>query len=63
MLRYETVEHIAFVGSNIGWLVYESKFEDTVVTQDIDTGEGDAVVSGTGDINYGEDKTDGENTP
>ena len=49
---------LAFVASNGAWIWYESQFEDTVVTQDVDTGEGTAVVSGTGDINYGESKAD-----
>ena len=49
---------LAFVASNGAWIWYESQFEDTVVTQDVDTGEGTAVVSGMGDINYGEGKTD-----
>lgn len=54
---------VLLVGSNVGWLYYEAQFTDevTTVTQDLDTGDGDAVVSGTGDINYGTDKADGNN--
>jgi hypothetical protein len=54
---------VLLVGSNAGWLYYEAQFTDevTTVTQDLDTGDGDAVVSGTGDINYGTDKADGNN--
>lgn len=53
----------ALVGTNAYWIWYESQFEDVVVTQDVSTGEGAAVVSGTGDISYGEDKTNSENPP
>lgn len=49
---------IAFVGSNCAWLYYESQFEDLVVEQDVDTGEGSAIVNGTGDIYYGENKAE-----
>lgn len=53
---------VFLVGSNIAWIAYESQFEtveSTEITQDVDTGEGDAFVSGTGDINYGESSTNG----
>lgn len=42
---------LAFVLSNSAWIVYESSYEDKVVTQDVETGEGDAIVLGTGDFN------------
>lgn len=45
---------LLLVGSNAGWLYYESQFTDTEVTQEVDTGDGDAVVNGVGDINYGQ---------
>ena len=48
----------AFVVSNICWIYYESQFQDEVVTQDVDTGDGTAVVSGIGDITYGTGETD-----
>lgn len=54
---------LALIGTNAGWIVHESLYEDVVVTQDIDTGEGSAVLSGTGDVYYGENKTDSENPP
>lgn len=42
---------LAFVGSNIGWLIYESQFEDSVtVTQDVDTQQSPAYVNGTGSM-------------
>ena len=48
--------------TNGAWIYYENQFQDTVttdntITQDVDTGDGDAIVSGIGDI-YGESKTD-----
>lgn len=49
------------VATNAGWIYYESQFETQVqeVTQDVDTGEGDAIVTGIGDV-YGEGETDGQ---
>ena len=49
------------VGTNGAWIIYESRYEDTYVTQEVDTGEGNATVIGVGD-NYGESETDGQNT-
>lgn len=49
---------LCLVGTNSGWIVYESQFADEVITQEVDTGEGTAVVSGTGDATYGESKAD-----
>lgn len=45
---------LAFVFTNVGWIVYESQFETVSVSQEVDTGSGTAVVSGTGDALYGE---------
>lgn len=54
---------VLLVGTNCAWLWYESKFsyvETTEVSQDVDATDGEnVVVSGTGDINYGESKADG----
>lgn len=60
---------LALVGTNAYWIWYESQFEEEVITQemtqDVDTGDGDATVNGavTG-IDYGTSeagyKTDGE---
>lgn len=41
-------------GSNAAWIWYECQFIDEVVTQDVDTGTGDAYVAGIGDVTYGE---------
>ena len=45
--------------TNIGWIIYESQFEEVTVTQDVQTGEGAAVVSGAGNVSYG-DSTSGD---
>lgn len=43
---------VLLVGSNIAWLYYESQFETTEITQDVDTGNGDnTTVIGIGDHN------------
>lgn len=50
------------VGTNVCWTVYESQFEEvttTEVTQDVDSGEGDAIVNDGVHIN-GEGKTDSQ---
>lgn len=50
---------VLLFGSNAAWIYYESQFATEVqeVTQDVDTGEGDAIVTGIGDI-YGEGSAD-----
>ena len=49
---------IALLGTNAGWIYYESQFTvaSQEVEQEVDTGEGDATVIGIG--NYGESKAD-----
>ena len=50
------------LGTNAGWLFYESQFqvvEESKVEQKVDTGDGDTIVNGIGDINYGTSETDG----
>lgn len=51
---------LSLIGTNCGWLYWESQFqvEQTTVEQEVDTGAGDAVVVGIGDI-YGEGEADG----
>lgn len=47
---------IFLFGSNAGWIYYENQFDDTTeISQEVDTGLGDATVIGVGD-NYGENK-------
>lgn len=50
---------VALILTNAGWLYYESQFAEEVVTQDVDTGNGDALVTGIGDI-YGDHSTNSE---
>lgn len=42
---------VALIGTNAGWIYYESQFENTEVSQEVDTGEGSATVIGIGDFN------------
>lgn len=52
---------LLLLATNIGWLYYESQFstnESTEVSQDIDTGNGDAFIAGIGDVIYGESETE-----
>lgn len=53
---------VLLAGSNAAWIYYESQFVDeiTEIDQEVDTVEGDAFVSGVGDINYGESKTESD---
>lgn len=53
---------VLLFGTNIGWLYYESQFRvieatSQEVQQEIDTGDGEAMVIGIGDYN-GESETD-----
>ena len=50
---------VALIGTNAGWIIYESQWQDEVVTQDVDTGNGTAIVAGIGDISYGESEANG----
>ena len=56
---------VSLILTNGLWICYESSFEDVVtsqeVSQDVDTGNGNAVITGIGDINYGENKTESQN--
>lgn len=51
---------LLLVGTNAGWMIYESQFADVSMTQEVDTGEGNATVFGVGigDVNYGESSSD-----
>ena len=52
---------LLLLSTNIGWLYWESQFsttESTEISQDIDTGNGDANITGIGDIVYGESETE-----
>lgn len=45
--------------SNGFWIWRETQYVDEEVTQEVDTGDGYAIVSGIGDIYYGEGQADG----
>lgn len=46
---------VALIGSNVGWLIYESQFETVDIAQEVETGSAPAVISGMGDAVYGYD--------
>ena len=53
----------ALIITNGAWIYYENQFTDEVsieTKQDVETGDGDAFVSGIGDINYGTSETNSE---
>ena len=52
---------VLLVGSNIGWLIYESQFEDVVEIEQEAEWEDDSnvIFNGTGSVNYGESKAEG----
>ena len=50
---------VFLVATNAAWIWYEAQFEDVVVEQDVDTGEGDAFVAGVGDVSYGKSEAKG----
>ena len=58
---------ILLVGTNAGWIWYESQFEETTtVTQDTSwDGDGNVVLNGTGEVTYNErsSETDGYENP
>ena len=50
---------VLLVGTNVAWIIYEAQFiEEVEIKQEVDTGIGDAIVSGMGDINYGKGEAD-----
>ena len=61
---------LALIGTNAGWIYYESQFEDQTITQSVtqDSGDGgtntyDGMIIG-GDYNgAADDQNDGENPP
>ena len=59
---------VALVGTNAGWILYESQFEDEVVTEtyesQADNNSNAILNAGEGDINFygGENKDNSDNT-
>ena len=64
MTRMETANKRMFIAflivlvmlfaTNIAWVIYESQFQDVVVTQEADTWDGgNNYMNGTGEFSYG----------
>lgn len=51
------VVFVVLVLSNVGWIIYESTFEDVVVTENTQDGGGTNIISG-GDLSYGAETAD-----
>lgn len=52
---------LAFVGTNVGWIIYESQFETYLYEQELQTDTGNAVGllnTGEGDVIYNGDSTE-----
>ena len=52
---------VMLFATNLGWIIYENQFQDVVIEQSADSGQGgDANVFGVGigDMNYGQSETD-----
>lgn len=72
MTRMETVNKRWFISfmvvlvmlfaTNVGWVIYESQFQDVTITQDgYSDGNGVNVFNGTGEVSYGyEGQTNGQ---
>ena len=54
------ITFIALILTNAGWIYYENSFTDTEISQEVETGQGNATVIGLGDY-YGEGETDNQN--
>lgn len=55
---------VALIGTNAGWLIYESQFEDITITQEAENDGGDIVMNGEGDLTInGQSEADGQDTP
>lgn len=54
---------VMLFGSNLAWVIYESQFQDVVITQETEADNGgDATIySGMGDVTIGQGETDNEN--
>lgn len=56
---------VMLFATNVGWVIYESQFQDIIITQEADSGDGGTAQNygtGIGDLNYGEGKTDDQNS-
>lgn len=53
---------IALILTNAGWIIHESMYEDIVVTENSQDGEGVNIIGG-GDVNYGSETDNNKSTP
>lgn len=56
------VQILVMVGMATFYIWHESQYVDyeEAITQEVDTGDGMALVSGTGDVSYGENQADSQ---
>lgn len=53
------IAFFALIGTNLGWIIYESQYQDVVVSENTQDGDGINLIGG-GDVNYGTDTTNGQ---
>ena len=52
---------VLLVGTNIAWICYENSFEDTVISQEVESDNGNAIVTDGVHVNDGASETNSEN--
>lgn len=48
---------VALIGTNAGWIIYESQYQDVVITESQQDGAGVNIISGK-DVQYGAESKD-----
>lgn len=51
---------VALIGTNAGWIIYESQYQDVVITESQQDGAGVNIISGK-DVQYGAESKDDTN--
>lgn len=51
---------VALIGTNAGWIIYESQYQDVVITESQQDGAGVNIISGK-DVQYGAESKDTTN--
>ena len=51
---------VALIGTNAGWIIYESQYQDVVITESQQDGAGVNIISGK-DVQYGAESKNGTN--
>lgn len=51
---------VALIGTNAGWIIYESQYQDVVITESQQDGAGVNIISGK-DVQYGAEGKDDTN--